>query len=478
MSRKKNIYLSLLGIVGLSICLLTFISMSNHKVTYKNLPKKNEYIKYPEINNFIKSNDKYDDSLLSGYTDKLDYKNGEVIDFFIKNPYANTTLTLYKLGGRKRVYEIVRTLNLSKESENNCSIDKSSAMVYCRWSSSIKLKVDSRWPKGEYVYSFYNPTHKLRYNSFFVVDAENYSKNKILYVVPANTYEAYNQYGGSSLYYNITGAGNKRFASAVSFLRPFTNHAIAGGVFRFDLPLTYFLYREHYSFDVVTNSALESSSYDLSRYKVIILSGHDEYWGFNYSKNLLKAESKGVSILNLGADTGYWAVVFSKDKNFFYCNKVESMNSKKVLLVKGGPFNEINSPNSVAPNQLLGNNYAGIVSNPTDWVISNAKFWGFRGEKVYNGEKIPNLVTGEADGIFSDLKLHKGTFNYYPISKDFFKIRKNVKNPTRLQNTIVSISKFHKQVIFDAGTFGWIGNLNNPIIKTLTKNLINYPFEK
>jgi len=151
----------------------------------------------------------------------------------------------------------------------------------------------------------------------------------IVVIVPDFTWQAYNPMGGGSLYtdfkthkdgktYFVFGRSSKNplglhALSKVSLNRPLLATA-PNGINEDEVPGNNpfaFLKSQGYNYDVVSQTALSHYNYDLSRYKTIVLYGHDEYWTDHIATSLVEAVRGGSNLLNLSGNTGYRQVLLS-----------------------------------------------------------------------------------------------------------------------------------------------------------------------
>ena len=120
-------------------------------------------------------------------------------------------------------------------------------------------------------------------------------RSRIAVIVPDFTWQAYNEAGGWSFY---VPAGNR----AVSINRPLR------GIQEYNAP-SYnpiaFLEQRYGQVDVIAQSDLHylASEYDLSRYRMVVLYGHDEYWSKELRVEVQSAVKSGTNLLNMSGNT-------------------------------------------------------------------------------------------------------------------------------------------------------------------------------
>ena len=121
-----------------------------------------------------------------------------------------------------------------------------------------------------------------------------------------NTWEAYNSWGGKSLYpFSLDG---KR-ALRVSFDRPFDwRWRGAQNPLGWELPLVRFIEREGYDVSYQSDVATDANPDSLLSHRVVVDAGHDEYWSRRMRDGWEAARGKGVNLAFMGANDAYWQV--------------------------------------------------------------------------------------------------------------------------------------------------------------------------
>jgi hypothetical protein len=125
-------------------------------------------------------------------------------------------------------------------------------------------------------------------------------RSKILVQAAVNTWQAYNAWGGKSLYpFNST---NHVPANHVSFSRP------SGAPLQFEIGLLRFVEREGYDVSYTTDVDTDRNPGELRRHRLVISSGHDEYWSKKMRDAFEAARSRGTNLAFLGADIADWQI--------------------------------------------------------------------------------------------------------------------------------------------------------------------------
>jgi hypothetical protein len=138
----------------------------------------------------------------------------------------------------------------------------------------------------------------------FVVRPPETQRSTVLVQVPVNTWEAYNAWGGHSLYdFNSV---NKQRANRVSFDRPYGYGA--QGPLQLELQLVRFLEREGVDVSYQTDLDTHFSPSSLLSHRLVMVAGHDEYWTKEMRDAFDTARSLGTNLAFMGSNDGYWQV--------------------------------------------------------------------------------------------------------------------------------------------------------------------------
>ena len=228
-------------------------------------------------------------------------------------------------------------------------------MVECAWRNPIELRVGEDWTTGVYLVKLTAggkgpAAGRESYITFVVRDDEKPAT--YLFQLPVTTYQAYNNWGGQSIYQHntackivCTAAGacpctdpNVAPSSIVSFDRPYSvyvadrfarsgppgyptnpwngkpinpdNTIGAGHLFDFDLNLIRWLEREGYDVSYATNLDIDADPAGLRAHRAILSIGHDEFWSTAMLCNVIAARDAGINVGFLGENTAFKRIVF------------------------------------------------------------------------------------------------------------------------------------------------------------------------
>ena len=139
---------------------------------------------------------------------------------------------------------------------------------------------------------------------FFVV-RDDASTSDLLFQTSDTTWQAYNEYGGNSLYVgNPAGRAYK-----VSYNRPFTTRATANGqdwVFNAEYPMVRFLESNGYNVSYFSGVDADRSGALILNHKTFLSVGHDEYWSAAQRTNVEAARAAGINLAFFSGNEVFW----------------------------------------------------------------------------------------------------------------------------------------------------------------------------
>jgi hypothetical protein len=255
---------------------------------------------------------------IEGYTSKTSVAAGETLGFRVSTrPVVNFRIVIYRLGwyngagARQMTCLPSCSTSFTGAARPTPSPNSATGKIDAGWPQTTSLAIPSNWTTGEYVAEYVltsgSQSGYARYSPFVVrSSAPQAQASSILVVVPFNTYLAYNQWGGTSAYDNLTDKKtfNLGHATKVSFNRPFHRRT-----WRFwDLPLLRFLEGEGYDVSYVSDTDVDANPQILQQHRAVIVSGHSEYWSKSMRDGFDGARSAGTNLFFAGANDAYWQV--------------------------------------------------------------------------------------------------------------------------------------------------------------------------
>jgi hypothetical protein len=249
------------------------------------------------------------DASIVGFTTDISVNKGQTVYFKIKTSSTEYRLDIYRMGyyqgnGARLIQTIVP--DELPQIQPECAIDPSVNLVDCgTWAVSAHWDIPATATSGIYFAKLVstNPAGRANHIPFIVRDDARPSD--ILFKTSDLTWQAYNSYGGASIYAAHSPLEPKpggQGAYKVSYNRPFVtreNIDVLGKrsfLFNAEYPLVRWL--EFNGFDVAYMSSVDldrGSVPSLLTHKAFLSVGHDEYWS-----GPSPAETNGNAIANPG----------------------------------------------------------------------------------------------------------------------------------------------------------------------------------
>ena len=183
-------------------------------------------------------------------------------------------------------------------------------LVHAGWPVSQSLAVPGDWVSGYYLVRFelVSGPHAGRNSvTWFVLrEAPVGRRAPILVQASPTTWQAYNGWGGGSLYeFN---SPNGRRAAKVAFDRPYDEPLQLA----WDVPLARFLERSGYdvAYQTDVDTARDPSTLDGRR--IVVVAGHSEYWTKGMRDAFEQARDRGVDLAFFGANAAYWQIRYEE----------------------------------------------------------------------------------------------------------------------------------------------------------------------
>lgn len=339
-----------------------------------------------------------------GYADKISVRQGDAITFFIASSVTPLRVEILNLADP----DVVVYSRADLESRpQNCS---GKSATGCGWTPTLTVDVPYAWPSGYYAARF--PTSFGMRHAFFVV-RENIpgSTSRTLVVAATHTYQAYNTYGGRSLY----PSDDPTRAVEISFDRPFEDGYGLGRFDEWEEQFVRWMTAGKRTFEVASDSDLEDPTL-LLRYDLVILVGHSEYWTSRARANLEAHSRAGGHVFICGSNTMWWQVRLENDGRTIICYKSAGHDPLSPIAPGLATTHFFGAPLHWPENLITGvsfrnGGYSNRVSNlPNDytmlpveqrvkWTVRDPWHWVFRGTNVQIGSEFGQRTTGlEVDG--------------------------------------------------------------------------------
>ncbi len=234
-----------------------------------------------------------------GYTDQLSYAPGDEVKLHLSSSVPKLRFAVVRGGNGFPPYPAEGEIAGAAVHP----IPKDASSHGCGWPVAQKFKLPADTASGYYQVICHEPDKNAGLAAaFFIVRPKEPGKNaKILIQLATNTYNAYTNWGGYSLY--AYHGRHKVQGRRVSFDRPQSSQFS-----RWEDPFTKWAEKAGYALDYCANSDLEFRPELLKKYKLVLSVGHDEYWSTPMRDNLEKYIGDGGNVAFFSGNTCCWQV--------------------------------------------------------------------------------------------------------------------------------------------------------------------------
>ncbi|MFM8268498.1 MAG: N,N-dimethylformamidase beta subunit family domain-containing protein [Ilumatobacteraceae bacterium] len=349
------------------------------------------------------------DGMIEGYADTTTTRPGDTVVLRVQTPAAAWHVEVYRMGwyggaGGRLVWTSDDLPGVPQLSD---SFDRETRMVRARWKPMIEIPIGDDWLPGSYLCKLVSSTGAASYVPITV--RRDDAPGGPLLVSAVTTWQAYNPWGGRSLYENF-GPGDRLDRSrVVSFDRPYAL-SYAWGAADFlthELPLIMLVEELGIDLGYATDIDLHTSEAEaddlLAGRTAVLTTGHDEYYSRAMRTTLERARDRGVNLAFFGANAVYRHIRLEEsEEGLAHRQMVNYRTASADPLTESEPSQSTvqwrNAPLSAPENALIGVQYfAAGVTAPMRLV--DTENWVFDGVDVSTQRTLRGLVAIEADGL-------------------------------------------------------------------------------
>jgi hypothetical protein len=294
----------------------------------------------------------YDD--VEGYCDRLSYRAGDVVAVHASSRASHFDVAVHRWGAeRELVWTTSDVLGVRLDAPAGADANG------CGWPAALHIPTDPAWRSGFYLVSMTAPggvPERATGYAGFVLRPAGRRANAVL-VLATNTYNAYNNWGGRSLY-----TGGWR----VSFDRPFGRGLLArpsshrddrkarprlpgeepdidgdayqtyryalgypgymssAGWFTYERRFVEWAEGVGYEFDYAVSSDLDADPAAIDGYRLVLSVGHDEYWSAGQRATLERHVEHGGHFASFSGNTMFWQVRLEDGGRAMRCHKYKA----------------------------------------------------------------------------------------------------------------------------------------------------------
>ena len=270
---------------------------------------------------------------IEGYPAETSVRAGGRLALHVRSDTRAYTIEVFRLGwyggrGGRRVFG---PLQLRNGAPHPVPAPAAAGLIACGWPVAHVLEIPREWLTGVYFAKLTNANH-AESGVVFVV-REPHPTASLLCQLPVTTYQAYNNWGGKSLY-DFQSPGGRAFR--VAFDRPYSVDALTGdrGFFYCDLQLVRWLESQGYDVAYCTNIDIHRERDLAASYQAYLSCGHDEYWSVEMMDHVERARDSGSHMLFFSADSCHWVIRMEEDEHVAACYKRADLDPATPVTVR------------------------------------------------------------------------------------------------------------------------------------------------
>jgi hypothetical protein len=411
---------------------------------------------------------------IEGYASAISVQRGDVVRLFVSTTAPTFTVRGYRMGfyGGAGAHLVWSPPAQTGSLQARPAISPATHMVEASWTPSLTVTVGPDWAPGDYLFKLVSATG---FESFIPLTVrDDQSTTGLLINNSVTTWQAYNLWGGYSLYSGAT-AGGQSFANrarTVSFDRPYQIGDGSGDFLGNEFPFVSLVESLGNDVSYTTDVDLDLHPELLLRHHALISLGHDEYWSRAMRDGVETARDRGVNFAFLGANAIFRPIRLASSPLGAGRHEIAYKSAAEDPLtgvdnadVTSGSWRE--PPNNRPENVFLGEMYQ---CNPVsaDFIVYEPSSWIFDGTGVHKGQRIIKAVGSEYDQYLPGPAAPK---NVEVIAHSPLTCR-----ATPGFSDFTYYSAASGAGVLDTGTNNWVPLLTNPdtqpVIVRVTENIL------
>jgi len=254
------------------------------------------------------------DPTIQGFATDISVNQGSTINFKISTPARAYTIQIFRIGyyggnGARQVATISPSATLP-QTQPACLTDTTTKLYDCgNWAVSASWQVPATATSGVYVALLTRTDTGGQSQIVFVVRNDS-SHSAIYFQTSDESWQAYNAYGGNSLYGGDDTFDLPNRAYKVSYNRPFITRGFsqesATFLFGAEYPMIRWLEANGYDVSYFTGVDAARNGSLINNHKIYLSVGHDEYVSGPQRTSVQSALSAGVNLAFFSGNEWFW----------------------------------------------------------------------------------------------------------------------------------------------------------------------------
>jgi hypothetical protein len=355
--------------------------------------------------------------LIQGYAGATSVLPGETLPFHVSCKVGLFALDIFRIGINEEM------LFQAQGSSSLLAVGDEAYAKGCGWPSALNVVVPNDWSSGLYIARISATDGEIIDSKDipFVVKAPQGRQSRILCILPFATIQAYNRWGGRSLYghsvdddsalafqWNIPRAFKVSFDRPVLYPNIGDDPALSDVNFRWS-PFIRWCETSGFAIDYCTSVDLHADPLLLAPYNLILSIAHDEYWSKEMRDNVEAFATEGGNVAFFSGNVCWWQVRFENENKTMVCYKDAALDPLTSSDPSRSTVNWYDVPVNRPENSMTGvswRNGAVGVAGAHFFVTRDAGHWVFAGTGFVNGDPFgTDVFLQDPPGTESDAAL-------------------------------------------------------------------------
>src|SRR5215212_419100 len=268
---------------------------------------------------------------IQGYATSIGVDQGQTVSFKVDTAASDYRIDIYRMGyyggsGARKITTIQPSASLP-QNQPGCQTATATGLIDCgNWGVSASWAVPADAVSGIYLAKLVREDATAGSSHMVFVVRDDDGGSDLLFQTSDTTWQAYNQYGGNSLYVgNPDGRAYK-----VSYNRPFTTRGTGAEdwVFNAEYPMVRWMERNGYDVSYTTGADADGLPAELLEHKTFLSVGHDEYWSGTQRANVEAARAAGVNLAFFSGNEIFWKTRWENNHRTLVTYKETHANAK------------------------------------------------------------------------------------------------------------------------------------------------------
>ena len=343
-----------------------------------------------------------DVAFIEGYARTTSATPGTEVALYVNTAAATFVAEVYRMGwyGGDRGRLVWESGEVTGIRQSVPVRDRRTGLARADWTPSLTVPIGDDWLPGNYLVKLVSLGGDQTYVPLTVRDDSAVAQLLVLNAV--TTWQAYNRWGGCSLY-SCRGVKGLTRAVKVSFDRPYDRNVTrgAGQFLENELPLVAFAEEQGIDLAYATSIDLHQNPNIVTSVKGILSLGHDEYYSTAMRGALVNARSAGRNLAFFGANAVYRHIRLEPASDAVADRVVVNYRRRRLDPAR------FTQPSEVTLNwRAKGKPEAGLVGiqyacplRSADLVVRDPSHWIWSGTGVVRGTRLRGLIGVEADAL-------------------------------------------------------------------------------